>query len=61
MQVETAVSFHFEAIRDRLRPSEWRVETINSRTGDVFVAIFCGPLAQQRAVEYADFKNKMCS
>ena len=61
MQVETAVAFRFEAIRDRLRPSEWRVEALNSKTGDVFVAIFCGPLAQQRAVEYADFKNKMCS
>jgi hypothetical protein len=61
MQVETAVSLHFEAFRDRLRPSEWRVETINSRTGDVFVAIFCGPLAQQRAMEYADFKNRMYS
>jgi hypothetical protein len=61
MQVETAVSLHFEAMRDRFRPSEWRVESINFRTGDVFVAIFYGPLAQQRAIEYADFKNKICS
>ena len=57
MQVETAVSLHFEAVRDRLRPSEWRVEAINSKTGDVFVAIFCGPLAKERAEDYATLKN----
>ena len=56
MQLETVVSLHFEAVRDRLRPSEWRVEAINS-TGDVFVAIFCGPLAKERAEEYANCKN----
>ena len=57
MQAETAVSLHYEAVRDRVRPSEWRVEAINSKTGDVFVAIFCGPLSRERATEYADFKN----
>jgi hypothetical protein len=25
--------------------------------GDVYVAILCGPLAQERADEYAAFKN----
>jgi hypothetical protein len=57
MQAETAISLHFETIRDTIRPSEWRVEAVNSKTGDVFVAIFCGPLAQERANEYANFKN----
>jgi hypothetical protein len=58
MQAQTAVSLHYEAIRDKFRPSEWRVEVINSRTGDVLVAIFSGPLARERANEYADFKNR---
>ena len=58
MQAQTAVSLHYEAIRDKFRPSEWRVEVINSRTGDVLVAIFSGSLARERANEYADFKNR---
>ena len=57
MQAETAVSLNFEATRDKFRPSDWRVEAINSKNGDVFVAIFCGPLAKERAEEYATFKN----
>jgi hypothetical protein len=57
MQTETAVSIHFEAFRDKLRPGDWRVEAVNSDTRDVFVAIFSGPLAQARAAEYANFKN----
>jgi hypothetical protein len=57
MQVETAVSIHFEAFRDKVRPGDWRVEAINSNTGDVFVAVFSGPLAQARAAEYANYKN----
>jgi hypothetical protein len=56
MQVETAVSLRFEAVRDQINPSEWRVEAINT-TGDVFVAIFCGPLAKERAEDYATIKN----
>jgi hypothetical protein len=61
MQVETAASLRFEVIQDRLYPSDWRVEALNSKTGDIFVAIFCGTLAKERAIEYADFKNKNCS
>lgn len=36
---------------------EWRVEVIDIKTGDCFVTIFSGPLAESRALEYADFKN----
>jgi len=57
MQVETTVSLRFEAFRDKVRPGEWRVEAVNSWTGDVFVAVFCGPLAQARAAEYANSMN----
>ena len=57
MQVETVVSLHFEAFRDKVCPNDWRVEAINSKTGDVFVAVFRGPLAQARAAEYAISMN----
>ena len=57
MQTETAVAVRFETVRDKIHPSDWRVEAMNTRTGDVFVAIFCGPSAKERAEEYATFKN----
>jgi hypothetical protein len=57
MHAQAAVSLQFEAFRDTFHPSDWRVEAINSTSGDVFVAIFCGPLTQERATEYADFMN----
>ena len=40
MQAQIQSSLNFEAIRDKFRPTEWRVEAINSETGDVFVAVF---------------------
>jgi hypothetical protein len=58
MQLQTVQSaLKFQPIQDRLSPFNWRVEAINSRGSDVFVAIFYGPNAQQRAEEYAKFKN----
>ena len=57
MQTQTAAVLHFEVVRDQKYANEWRVEAIDTKTGDVFVAIFSGPLAQERAKEYASFKN----
>ena len=37
--------------------SNFRVEAVDIKTGDVFVTIFSGPLAKERAEEYAKFKN----
>lgn len=48
---------NYEGFRDKTGLSDWRVEAIDSKSGDVFVAIFCGPLAKERALEYAAFKN----
>ena len=47
---------HFEIARTS-DPSEWRVEAIDE-DGRVLVTVFTGPFAQQRAVEYADWKNR---
>jgi hypothetical protein len=38
--------------------SEWRVEAINyDGDGEVYLAIFSGPSARERAEEYAAFKT----
>ena len=59
MQEKTgiALALQYKALQDKAASMEWRVEAIDSKSGDVFVAIFCGPLAETRANEYADFKN----
>ncbi len=41
-----------------LTGTEWRVEAIDyENEGVCYVAIFSGPLARERAEEYAAFKN----
>lgn len=60
MSTEIAVrhSVTYEISRDNLNPSDWRVEGINYECdGEVYVTIFSGPLARDRAIEYAEFKN----
>jgi hypothetical protein len=58
MQARTAVApLKYEAIKDKETQDTWRVEAIESASGDVFVATFSGPMAEERALEYADFKN----
>jgi hypothetical protein len=47
----------YEPRQDTMHPEEWRVECIDAKSGDVFVAIFSGPVAEERAREYAAFKN----
>lgn len=37
-------------------PGHWHVEAIDNE-GRVFVAVFSGPEAKERAAEYADWKN----
>ncbi len=57
MQVQTASSLKFEALQDKENPMDWRVESLDMKSGDVYIAIFSGPLAETRAIEYAQFKN----
>jgi len=48
----------YTLVKDRTTMDTWRVEAINEhRDGEVYVAIFSGPDAEQRAHEYADWKN----
>jgi hypothetical protein len=45
----------YEVFEDRLSATTWRVEAIGA-DGEVYVAIFSGPDAEQRAREYAQHR-----
>jgi hypothetical protein len=46
----------YETVESREFPDHWHVEAIDDE-GRVFVAVFSGPDAEERAREYADWKN----
>lgn len=48
---------NYIAFADRQCPPDWRAEALDLKTGDSYIAIFSGPEAERRAVEYAAFKN----
>src|SRR6266404_3023251 len=46
------------SVQDRRNQGDWRVEGIDfDNEGQVYVTIFSGPDAQERADEYAEWKN----
>lgn len=47
----------YESCDSITEPGSWRVEAIDTQSGDCFVTIFYGPDSQQRAAEYAEWKN----
>lgn len=47
----------YEVLQDKKFPQDWHAEAIDAKEGDCFVVIFGGPNAEQRAREYADWKN----
>lgn len=57
MERSTAIRLVHEVVQDRNSPNDWRVEAIDTKSGDIYVAVFSGPLAEARATEYASFKN----
>jgi len=48
---------NYETVESKHYPDEWRVEAIDSE-GRVFVALFSGPAAKERANEYASWKKR---
>jgi hypothetical protein len=46
----------YEVVESKLYPDHWHAEAIDEQ-GQVFVAMFSGPQAKERAAEYADWKN----
>ncbi len=52
----------YETVEDRQSPGDWRAEAVNDEgDGEVYVAIFTGPDAKERAQEYAAWKNSITS
>jgi hypothetical protein len=53
-----AESIEYEAFESKTVPGEWRAEACGiDDDGSCYVTIFTGPGAQQRAEEYAAWKN----
>ena len=46
----------YEIAESRQYPNHWHVEAVNG-DGEVFVVVFSGPKAKDRAYEYAAWKN----
>ncbi len=48
----------YEVVESKGFIGEWRVEATNhDGDGEIYVTIFSGPLAKERAREYADWKQ----
>lgn len=47
----------YEVSPDKTFPNDWRVEAIDSKTGDIFVTVFGVADAELRAKEYAAWKE----
>jgi hypothetical protein len=47
----------YEIGPDPQSPTEWRVEIIDSKTGDIFVTVFGATDAENRAKEYLAWKE----
>ena len=48
----------YELVKDRIHPGDWRVEAVDAEhEGVVYVALFTGPKAKERATEYAEWKG----
>lgn len=49
----------YEVVQDRRDATTWAAEAINHASeGEVYRAVFTGPNSQQRAQEYAAWKNE---
>lgn len=50
---------NYEALECELHPGEWVVEAFDmDGDGDCYMARFSGPQSEQRAREYAEWKNQ---
>ena len=48
----------YEVAEDKLYPGDWRAEaTDHESEGECYIVIFAGLKAEERAREYAEFKN----
>jgi hypothetical protein len=51
-------SLTYKLIKDENNPTDWRAEAIDDAgEGECYVVTFTGPRAEERAREYAQWKN----
>ena len=56
-QTQPEQALEVEVVERRDTPGAWGVEAINAiGDGEIYMAIFSGPQAKERAIEYADMK-----
>lgn len=57
VRVDEAIELTVEVVERKNAPGEWAVEAINmAGDGEIYSAIFSGPVAKDRAIEYARMK-----
>ena len=49
----------YEVMPDEKFPNEWRCEAIDQQSGDIYIAVFAGPDAEERAREYASWQQTL--
>lgn len=51
------INMQITVFADKEFPKDWHVEAIDTKSGDIFQAVFAGPDAEDRAREYADWQR----
>jgi hypothetical protein len=51
------IDMQITVFADKEFPNDWHVEAIDTKSGDIFQAVFAGPDAEDRAREYADWQR----
>jgi hypothetical protein len=51
------INMQITVFADKEFPNDWHVEAIDTKSGDIFQAVFAGPDAEDRAREYADWQR----
>lgn len=47
-----------EIVQDKNDANDWRVEDIDIKSGECYVAIFSGPMAKERAEKYGRLDHR---
>ena len=56
-QIQEVVQMKTTVFAEKEFPNDWHVEMIEPDSGDIFVAVFSGPDAEERAREYAKWQE----
>ena len=56
-QNRETINMQITVFVDKEFPKDWHVEAIDTKSGDIFQAVFAGPDAEDRAREYADWQR----